>query len=284
MEEPQSGVVANTEKKKIIKWPYRLRLRRDKKLYPEYPKWISFYPKFHKLTLEVEIGSYFDERLQLHTQLTTLLAIAGLIGSLFISLPVYCWMLIVVFLAAPWGDIFLNLPIYCGLDQCETPSYGFYLYGEGKKVFDSVWLKWGEKIICFHMPWEWDWVRTSNLRKDGTWEHETKGNSKDFYKDEWKDVIWNESYPYTYVLKSGVVQNVMATVKVEEREWRWKGLKWSSYPSMIRKTISIEFSEEVGERKGSWKGGTVGCGYTLLPHETPLECLRRMEKERKFNR
>jgi hypothetical protein len=44
----------------------------------------------------------------------------------------------------------------------------------------------------------------------------------------------------------------------------------------------IEFNDEVGERTGSWKGGTLGCGYNLLPNETPLECLRRMEKERKF--
>jgi hypothetical protein len=40
--------------------------------------------------------------------------------------------------------------------------------------------------------------------------------------------------------------------------------------------------DEVGEEAGSWKGGVLGCGYTLLPNETPLQCLRRMEKERKF--
>jgi len=28
--------------------------------------------------------------------------------------------------------------------------------------------------------------------------------------------------------------------------------------------------------------GTLGCGYELLPNETPLECLMRMEKEREF--
>jgi hypothetical protein len=41
-------------------------------------------------------------------------------------------------------------------------------------------------------------------------------------------------------------------------------------------------SKECGERKGSWKGGTLGCSYELLPNETPLDCLKRMEKERKF--
>jgi len=26
----------------------------------------------------------------------------------------------------------------------------------------------------------------------------------------------------------------------------------------------------------------IGCGYTMMPGESPEECLRRMERERKF--
>jgi hypothetical protein len=44
----------------------------------------------------------------------------------------------------------------------------------------------------------------------------------------------------------------------------------------------VVFSAEVGERSGSWKGGCIGCGYDLLPDELPEECLRRMERDRKF--
>lgn len=134
------------------------------------------------------------------------------------------------------------------------------------------------------MPWQWQWVRTSSLRADGKWEHETKKvGDKSFWKDEWKGILWSEAYPYTYVLKNGEIQERIATVKVEEREWRWKGFKWLGFPNMVRKTIAVEFNDEVGERRGSWKGGTIGCGYDLLPDETPLQCLRRMERERKFN-
>ncbi len=84
------------------------------------------------------------------------------------------------------------------------------------------------------------------------------------------------------------------------------GLKWFPYIKKVRKTIGIEFSYggaidrkvivekngfqlkkkytgEVGERTNTYKGGTLGCGYNMLPNETPLETLRRMEKERKFN-
>jgi hypothetical protein len=51
---------------------------------------------------------------------------------------------------------------------------------------------------------------------------------------------------------------------------------------MERKVIDIEFNDEVGERSGSWKGGTIGCSYAMLPTDTIESCLRRMEKEREM--
>lgn len=132
------------------------------------------------------------------------------------------------------------------------------------------------------MPWEYDWVRTSNLRKDGKWEHSSNKDRKSFYEDKWNDIIMYEEHPFTYVLKSGEVQNRTARIKTEEREWRWRAFKWLKYPSMIRRTISIDFNDEVGEETGSWKGGTTGCSYELLKGETPLQALRRMELNRNF--
>ncbi len=77
----------------------------------------------------------------------------------------------------------------------------------------------GNKWWTFYMPWDLDWVRTSALRKDGSWEHEHRGDRKNFYENKWKDVLWIEIYPYTYTLKSGEVQERKATIRVEEREW-----------------------------------------------------------------
>jgi hypothetical protein len=102
------------------------------------------------------------------------------------------------------------------------------------------------------------------------------------YEDKWLDIIWNETYPYTYTLKSGVVQHRKALLKVSEREWRWHWFKWLPLTKMVRKTIDITFDDEVGERTGSWKGGTLGCGYNMKPGELPEQTLRRMEKERKM--
>lgn len=170
-------------------------------------------------------------------------------------------------------------------DECDPPKWGIayhnstlWIYRGGKGN-----MKGGNKWWTFYAPWSWQWVRTSNLKKNGAWEHEVKGERKDFYKDTWKGILWSETYPYRYVLKSGEVQDRLATVKVEEMEWRWHWFKWLGFPKKVRTSIGIQFNDEVGERTGSWKGGTIGCSYELLANETPLESLRRMEKTRVFN-
>jgi len=96
------------------------------------------------------------------------------------------------------------------------------------------------------------------------------------------DGRWVETYPYRYTLKSGKIQDRIATVYVEEREWRWRWFQKLAWPRKIHRSINVDFSDEVGERSGSWKGGTIGCGYDLMPEESAEDCLRRMELERKF--
>jgi len=52
--------------------------------------------------------------------------------------------------------------------------------------------------------------------------------------------------------------------------------------ALKKQSIDVSFSGEVGERSGSWKGGTIACGYTMLPDESAENTLRRMERDRKF--
>ena len=94
----------------------------------------------------------------------------------------------------------------------------------------------------------------------------------------------NESvhkYHYDYVDNyDGSI--VPCTYWVEEREWRRKWLKWCNPLKIVKRYIEIVFDGEVGKDKGEWKGGCTRCSYMILPNETPEECIRRMEKERKF--
>lgn len=138
--------------------------------------------------------------------------------------------------------------------QCSGPTYGFHLFGNG------LHLHWGKKhgkrsdpFTIVKMPWQW--------------RHR-----------EHKVLTEPASYPYTYTLRSGQVQERTATITEETRLWT---RPWLPYRRLSR-DISITFSDEVGERSGSWKGGCIGCGYPMLEGETPLTALRRMEAERKF--
>lgn len=138
--------------------------------------------------------------------------------------------------------------------QCSGPTYGFQFYE------DLLWIRYGKSkgkrndpCITIHMPW--------------AWKHR-----------EHKILTEPESHRYAYTLRSGEVQKRTATIKVETRRWT---RYWLPYQRLSR-YINIEFSDEVGERTGSWKGGCIGCSYEMLPNETPLQTLRRMEIERKF--
>jgi hypothetical protein len=140
--------------------------------------------------------------------------------------------------------------------QCSGPRYGFSFFG------DKFWLWFGKetgrsrdprRYIAIAMPWEWRHR-----------EHTVLGEP--------------EQHPYRYVLRSGEVQERIATIKPERLLWT---RPWLPHKRESRH-INIDFNDEVGERTGSWKGGVLGCGYDMLPGDRPVDALRRMEHERKF--
>jgi hypothetical protein len=138
--------------------------------------------------------------------------------------------------------------------QCSGPTYGFYFFD------DSLVLQYGKSHGRRGDP-------QKHIRMPWAWIHR-----------EHKILSEKEVHPYRYTLASGEVQERTATINVESRLWTRYWLPHRLY----KRTIDIEFNVEVGERTGSWKGGTTGCSYNMLPNETPVECLRRMEIERSF--
>jgi len=163
--------------------------------------------------------------------------------------------------------------------QCSGPTYGFYFFG------DALVLEWGKdtgrssdpkKKKFIYMPWSWQHVRHDYLNADGSLHHPARQGEYDAPEET------KERHPYRYWLRSGKLQERIATVNGEEREWRWRLLTRLPWPRFIRRTINVEFSDEVGERTGSWKGGTTGCGWDWKHGESMLDALRRMERERKF--
>jgi len=138
--------------------------------------------------------------------------------------------------------------------QCSGPTYGFNFFGDGLHLhWGKMHGKRSDPFTIIKMPWQW--------------RHR-----------EHKILSEPETHPYSYILRSGEVQRRTATIKVESRLWT---RPWLPYKRLSR-SIDVEFSDEVGERSGSWKGGCTGCGYEMRPDETPLMTLRRMEQERRF--
>jgi hypothetical protein len=156
--------------------------------------------------------------------------------------------------------------------QCSGPRWGFQFFE------DLLWIYYGkDKTWSFYMPWHWkhQWHRV--LMADQSWKTVASGFGIEGSPWNWTDK-WQEVHSYHYCLKNWTIQERTATIGVEERCWT---RLWFPFKKVSR-CIEIQFSDEVGERTGSWKGGTIGCGYELRKDETPLECLRRMERERKF--
>lgn len=215
--------------------------------------WMSFYPGWRKLNFIVGPASYFDNRFYIQ-------------------------------FSFGWGQFYIHIPcIRSKYDTSEPPNYGFYFYSDSYWFPDTVCIRYGERFKFLDLPWIFEWYRTSYFMNDSEWEHEYKERRiHDVHSEEFNNRKFRQKESYTYVLSKGEVQNRIATVTVEEREWRRKWLMWTSLFNRVRTTIAVDFNDEVGERSGSWKGGTLGCGYELLPKETPLMCLRRMERERKF--
>lgn len=173
-----------------------------------------------------------------------------------------------------WGKWYIPLPFKARRkpeDMCE--GWGISLAER------SIYIKRGTKYKFVRLPWDWQHVRHEVLRPDGTWTPYVGCWERDKEPDGRQ--VWTA--PYHYVLKNGTVQERTATVYVEEREWRWRWFTRLPWPRMIRRSISVEFDGEVGERTGSWKGGCIGCGYDMLLEEHPLETLKRMERERIFD-
>jgi hypothetical protein len=143
----------------------------------------------------------------------------------------------------------------------------------------TLHLHWGAHSKLFWLPWRhWERVSHNVRRPDGSWAPYVGI----WERDKEPDGRHVETHPYRYVLRSGQVQQRTATIYVERDRRKLTLFRWLPF-ARTRYYIDVAFSDEVGERSGSWKGGTVGCAYELRPNETPRECLRRMERERKFD-
>ncbi len=186
--------------------------------------------------------------------------------------------------ALGWGKFMIYLPFKTSLEEgCDMPRYGFAFHNDTFWIYkggdyqdgqcQNQWLSWYLPYFSWEFDGHWikdkdlNWVKMSRYRKDlgpEPWDFRKEG-------------AYTEVLPYTYTLRNGTVQERTATCTIEKRKWH---RKWFPFLTKTSQVIDIEFNDEVGERSGSWKGGTIGCSYDMLPEDTIETCLRRMEAER----
>lgn len=191
-------------------------------------------------------------------------------------------------IAIGWGHFMVYLPFKTKLEEgCDMPRYGFAIHNDTFWIYKGGDYKDGQcqnQWITWNLPffsWEFDghWIMDKH-RVMVRMGRESLNNLDGLCSYDFRiQHAYKETHPYTYTLKNGTVQNRTATCTIEKRKWH---RKWFPFLTKESQTIDIEFNDEVGERTGSWKGGTIGCGYEMLPNDTIETCLRRMEKEREF--
>lgn len=198
------------------------------------------------------------------------------------------------------------LSVYLGIagivkcKECKTGvaihNGGFWIYPLSYVMESNSKDPWWRKCHSWYFPWCYDWYSTEVLEHGAHLPGFLKTIWKEMRGDRRKGDVFasmdernkaalsvSETYDYTYTRKNGEVQNRKATVHVNRMTWRMKW--WPLLPfKKVSTSIDVKFDDEVGEGTGTWKGGCLGCGYELRHAETPLECLRRMESERKFGR
>lgn len=158
-----------------------------------------------------------------------------------------------------------------------SASEGFVQLFFGAQTHDSR----TDQNKGWFIPWtQWRHVRHSMYDLNGnhfwTEAKRTKGAKHDF--DAWHNA--RQAVPaMTFDFADFDGEELNARTYIEEREWLlgegW--FKWLSIfrrPKIIR-SLHIEFSGETGERKGSWKGGTIGHSIEMTPGELHEEAFRR---------
>ena len=153
---------------------------------------------------------------------------------------------------------------------------GFLQVFLGRQTHDSETTQdW-----CTHLPWtQWRFVRKSLYDLDGNhfadevrtgnWHHDSAVNDK--AQAACTKVV------FEFADYDG--ERLRAECHVEEMEWKFgtgwfKWLSWFRKPK-VHRTLDLKFSGEVGRRKGSWKGGTIGSSCEVKAGDTPEMAFKR---------
>lgn len=166
---------------------------------------------------------------------------------------------------------------------------GFLNVNFGRSTMDSsTEQRWG-----YFLPWQsWRHVRHSLYDLSGKHLLDLpqfqRGESSEQWNARWEaETTAKAAQPKAYFqFLDYDAEAIKAECNIEEREWR-RGTGWWKWLSLfyarkIDRSLMLSFSSEVGRKKGSWKGGTVGHAVSMEPGETPEAAFRRYCKQQEL--
>lgn len=231
-------------------------------------KWITIYNKPY-IGFTLEKASYFDERPLVTTSITQIIA--------FITILILCffswWALVLTPLTLiGWGKSYISLPIYTGIDSCDNPMWGIKYSLEEKALFIYKGSngRGGYKVDIYNSPFTYKHYSTQVYLKGGRaipekHLHLFKGNDDQLLPD---CCVLQESI---YTDFDGT--EVPVRIGAELLEYR---CFWAKKYQM---RAVLDFAEEVGKEKGSYKGGVCFINLPFLEGETINQLLERKRNE-----
>lgn len=153
----------------------------------------------------------------------------------------------------------------------------YYGRAGGSMMDSSIEQRWS-----YFLPWtQWRHVRHSYYGLNGEWIVDAPEFGYRFGEGSWeKHRQVEQSIPTRqFKFQDFDGQELIATTRIEEREWRrgtgwFKWLSWFSRRKISR-NLDLRFSGETGREKGSWKGGTIGTSIEMRPGELHEAAFRR---------
>lgn len=151
--------------------------------------------------------------------------------------------------------LFISIPLYSYKSKeyenpMDYPRLGFVYSG-------MLLVYYWKDYKGFFMPWEYELVKHDILYPGGEvyMSSDCTKNSKrtSWYELEHKDHLV-KTINLEHKLKDGTLQNVKVKLRGEEMFFKMRMLKWLPFHRSSR-YVDFEFSEEVGEGTGSYKGG-----------------------------
>lgn len=179
-------------------------------------------------------------------------------------------------------------------EELVSRAYGFWYspannflqikYGIQDEYTDlnnpQVYKNW-----CCSLPWnDWTHVRTTLHQPTGA-----------FYADithtsfEQEEALLVDIPKIYFQIKDFDGEIVQASAYIKERTWlkgrdRWSWLSRVCKP-LVKRSLQIKYEAEVGSRKKSYKGGTLGYDIDLKPGESNLDAIvRACDEDRTFEK